>query len=70
MNPKNNACQYISLFYITQQIVTFHLLHTVKTTRDVHITESTIAAVAGPGAQVGTASVVSQLPPPSKDEGM
>ena len=47
----------------------FHLLHTVKTTRDVNITESAIGAVAGPGAHIGTASVVSQLHPPSKVEG-
>ena len=45
----------------------FHLRHTVK--GDVSITDSTIGAVAGPGAHIETANVVSQLHPSSKDEG-
>ena len=57
--------------HLNLNVKLFLLLHTVKTTRDVHITESAIGAVAGPGAQVGTASVVvSQSHPPSKDEGV
>ena len=48
----------------------FHLLHTVKKTKDVRITESTNGGVADPGAHIGTASVVSQLHPSSKDEGV
>ena len=68
--PKTTHVSKSHSFYTTQQVVSFCLFHTVKATRDVHITESTIATVAGPGAQVGTTSVVSQLHPPSKDEGM
>ena len=51
-------------------IVLFHLVYTVKASGDVHITDSAIGAVAGPGAHIGTASVVSQLYPPSKFEGV
>ena len=38
-------------------------------TGDVNITDSAIGAVAGPGAHVGTVSVISQLSPFSKNEG-
>ena len=51
-------------------MLTFHLLHTVKTTKDDHMTKSAIGAVAGPRAHTGAASVVSQLHLPSKDEGL
>ena len=47
-----------------------HLVHTVKTTGDVNVSEGTIGAVVGPGAHIGQASFVSQLHPPSKDEGV
>ena len=49
--------------------MSFLLVHTVNTTKDVQITESVIGAVAGPGAHIGTTSVVSQLHPTRKDEG-
>ena len=42
----------------------FLFFHAVITTGDVNITDSAIAAVAGPGAQVGTASVISELHSP------
>ena len=48
----------------------FFIFCTVKVaTGDVNITDSAIGAVAGPGAHVGTASVNSQLPPLSRDQG-
>ena len=48
----------------------FCLDETVRTSGDVHIADSAIGAVASPGDQIGTASVVTQLHPPSKDEGV
>ena len=50
--------------------VFLHLVHTLKAEGDVSIADSAIGAVAGPGAHIGTASVVSQLHPPNKDEGV
>ena len=47
------------------------IFHTVKVaTGDVNVTDSAIGAVAGPGAQIGMASVVSQLHPSCKDDSM
>ena len=51
-------------------LVFLYLVHTLKAGGDVSIADSAIGAVAGPGAHIGTASVVSQLHPPSKDEGV
>ena len=56
--------------YFSFNVVIFCLDQTVRTSGDVHIADSAIGAVAGPGAQIGTASVVTQLHPPSKDEGV
>ena len=47
-----------------------HLVHTVKTSGDVNVSEGTIGAVVGPGAHIGQASFVSQLHSPSKNEGV
>ena len=51
-------------------LLSFNSVQTVKTSGDVHIADSAIAAVAGPGAHIGTACVVTQLHPPSRDEGV
>ena len=54
-------------------LVFFHLVHTVKENGDVNVTNGAIGAVAGPGAHIGMASVVSKLQyihPPNKDEGV
>ena len=48
-----------------------HVVHTVKANGDVNVTNCAIGAVAGPGAHIGTASVVSKLQyihPPNKDK--
>ena len=50
-------------------LLSFHLLCTVKTSGDVHIADSAVGAVAGPGANIGAATVVTQLHPPGKNEG-
>ena len=53
--------------------VFFHLVNTVKAIGDVNVTNGAIGAVAGPGAHIGTASVVSKLQYihlPNKDEGV
>ena len=50
-------------------LLSFHLVQAVKTSGDVHIADSAIAAIAGPGAHIGTSSVATQLHPPSNDEG-
>ena len=55
--------------YFNFKFVMFTFGQTVKTSGDVHIADSAVGAVAGPGAHIGTASVVAQLHPPSKDEG-
>ena len=48
-------------------LLSFHLVQTVQTSGDVHIADSVVGAVAGPGAHIGT---VTQLHSPSKDEGV
>ena len=48
----------------------FLLVQTVKVSGDVQIADSTVGAVAGPGAHIGPTTVVSQLRPPSKNEGV
>ena len=53
---------------LSLMLLFFHLANQVS--GDVHIADSVIAAVAGPGAHIGTASVVSQLHPPNKNEGV
>ena len=47
----------------------FHLLQTVKTSGDVHIADSAVGAVAGPGANIGVATVVTKLHPPVNNKG-
>ena len=50
-------------------LLCFHLVErTVKTSGEVHIADSAIGAVAGPGAHVGTARVVTQLHSPGKNQ--
>ena len=51
-------------------ILFLYLVHTVKTSGDVNVAEGTIGAVVGPGAHIEQASFVSQLHPPSRDEGV
>ena len=45
-----------------------HSVH--HTMGDVTFNDSTVGGFAGPGANIGTASVVSQLEPPSGSEGV
>ena len=47
-----------------------HVVQTLKSAGDINIGEGTIGAIAGPGATIGSASVVSQLHPSSEDEGV
>ena len=46
------------------------MFHTSKATGDVSITDSAVQAFGDSRANIGMASVVSQLHPPSKDEGV
>ena len=48
-------------------LISLRLVQVVKTSGDVHIADSAIGAVAGSGAHIGT---VTQLHPPSKNEGV
>ena len=64
---KTQQGQYFILILLN---VSSHLAQTVKTSGDVHIADSAVGAVAGPGAHIGTASVVTQLHPPSKAKGV
>ena len=48
----------------------FALVHTVRTSGEVNVAEGKIGAVLGPGAHIEQASFVSQLHPPSNDEGL
>ena len=50
--------------------ILYAFFHTVKVeSGDVNISDTAIAAVAGPGAHIGTATVVSHFHTPSKVEG-
>ena len=55
------------LYTVLSIEIVFHFFTVKVATGDVNITDSAIGAVAGPGAQVGTASVISQLPPLNKN---
>ena len=46
------------------------LVHKLETSGEVNISEGTIGAVVGPGGYIRQVSVVDQLHPPSKDEGV
>ena len=51
-------------------ILFLYLVHRLETSGDVNISEGTFGAVVGPGGHAGQVSVVNQLHPPSKDEGV